>query len=81
MRMRSATNGEYGDFDVAKIDKPHAEQSRSAAESYLKQWPQGRYAASTQGMLRRIDWYLQQWDSLAVRYENALLALCCFWRL
>lgn len=81
MLMRNAlnassenANGEYGDFDVAKIDKPHAEQARSAAESYLKQWPQGRYAASTQGMLRRIDWYLQQWDSLAVRYENALSA-------
>ena len=81
MLMRNAlnassedANGEYGDFDVAKIDRPHAEQARSAAESYRKQWPQGRYAASTQGMLRRIDWYLQQWDSLAVRYENALSA-------
>jgi hypothetical protein len=80
MLMRTAlnqsavnANGEYGDFDVKKVDKAAAAQALDSAKSYLEHWPNGEYAASTQGLLRRINWYLEDWDALAALYEKALL--------
>ncbi|MGK9173989.1 hypothetical protein KXR87_12265 [Yokenella regensburgei] len=80
MLMRTAlnqstvnANGEYGDFDVKKIDKTAAGEARSFASAYLEHWPDGDYAASTRGLLRRINWYLEEWDTLAALYETALL--------
>ena len=79
MLMRNAlnassenANGEYGDFDVTKVDKTLAQQARDSADTYLKKWPQGKYADSTQGLLRRINWYLQDWNTLATLYEHIL---------
>lgn len=81
MQMRTAlnqssqnANGEYGDFDVKKIDKNAAAEARSAALAYLTAWPKGQYADSAYAMLRRIDWYLENWDLLADHYEEALEA-------
>ena len=79
MLMRTALNqssqnasGEYGDFDVKKIDKTMAAQALGAAHAYLTAWPQGHYVASAQGMMRRINWYLEDWDTLAQQYEQSL---------
>lgn len=81
MLMRTAlnqssenANGEYGDFDVKKIDKNAAAEARTAALAYLTAWPKGQYADSAYAMLRRIDWYLENWDLLADHYEEALEA-------
>lgn len=81
MLMRTAlnkssenANGEYGDFDVKKIDKNAAAEARTAALAYLAAWPKGQYAHSASAMLRRIDWYLENWDLLAGHYEDALEA-------
>ncbi|MCU6682215.1 hypothetical protein M8320_09395 [Leclercia sp. H6W5] len=77
MLMRTALNkssqnsmGEYGDFDIDRIDRPAAEQAQKAAQAYLQRWPEGRYAESARGMLRRINWYLQAWPQLASLYEQ-----------
>lgn len=77
MLMRTALNkssqnsmGEYGDFDIDRIDRPAAEQAQKAAQAYLQRWPEGRYAESARGMLRRINWYLQAWPQLAGLYEQ-----------
>lgn len=77
MLMRTALNkssqnstGEYGDFTLDRIDRPAAEQAQKAAQVYLQRWPEGRYADSTRGMLRRINWYLQAWPQLAGLYEQ-----------
>ena len=79
MLMRTALNkssqnsvGEYGDFDIAKINREDASQAQTLAQAYLQRWPQGRYADSTRGMLRRINWYLQAWPQLAGLYEQTL---------
>lgn len=69
MLMRAALNkssqnsvGEYGDFDIAKINREDATQAQTQAQAYLrKRFPQGLYADSARGMLRRINWYLQAW--------------------
>lgn len=78
MLMRTALNkssqnsvGEYGDFDIAKINHQDAAQAQTQAQAYLQRWPQGQYADSTRGMLRRINWYLQAWPQLAGLYEQA----------
>ncbi len=78
MLMRTALNkssqnsvGEYGDFDIARINHQDAAQAQTQAQAYLQRWPQGQYADSTRGMLRRINWYLQAWPQLAGLYEQA----------
>lgn len=37
----------------------------------MQRWPEGVYANSARGMLRRINWYLQAWPPLAGLYEQA----------
>lgn len=78
MLMRTALNrstqhsvGPYGDFHIQYIDKDAASQAKDAAHAYLQRWPEGRYADSARGMLRRIHWYLQDWPTLAGLYEQA----------
>ncbi|HGW6105652.1 TPA: hypothetical protein ACNIQM_003844 [Citrobacter werkmanii] len=79
MLMRTALNkssqnsvGEYGDFDIAKINREDASQAQILAQAYLQRFPQGQYVDSTRGMLRRINWYLQAWPQLAGLYEQTL---------
>lgn len=79
MLMRAALNkssqnsvGEYGDFDIAKINREDATQAQTQAQVYLQRFPQGLYAESARGMLRRINWYLQAWPQLAGLYEQTL---------
>lgn len=78
MLMRTALNkssqnsvGEYGDFDSAKVNRQDASQAQTQAQAYLQRFPQGLYADSARGMLRRINWYLQAWPPLAGLYEQA----------
>lgn len=77
MLMRTALNkssqnsvGEYGDFDIARINRQDAAQAQTLAQTYLQHFPQGLYADSARGMLRRINWYLQAWAPLATQYEQ-----------
>ncbi|EOW6870452.1 hypothetical protein ACOZ2G_002860 [Cronobacter sakazakii] len=70
----AAVDDDYGLFDTTKIDKTAARQALAYSEAYLKAWPEGDYADSARGMQRRIYWYLQDWDALAPRYEQALKA-------
>ena len=79
MLMRNALNAstqnarsEYGSFDAEKADRAQATRAKEAADAYLQQWPEGQYADSTRGMQRRINWYLQDWNALAIQYEQAL---------
>lgn len=79
MLMRAALNkssqnsvGEYGDFDIAKINREDATQAQTQAQTYLQRFPQGLYADSARDMLRRINWYLQAWPQLAGLYEQTL---------
>ena len=78
MLMRTALNkssqnsvGQYGDFDIARINRDDAAQAQKDAQAYLQRWPAGLYADSARNMLRRINWYLQAWPQLAGLYEQA----------
>ncbi|WP_373638377.1 hypothetical protein [Klebsiella quasipneumoniae] len=78
MLMRTALNkssqnsvGQYGDFDIARINREDASLAQKEAQTYLQRWPTGVYADSARNMLRRINWYLQAWPQLAGLYEQA----------
>ncbi|HHS9879407.1 hypothetical protein [Klebsiella aerogenes] len=78
MLMRTALNkssqnsvGQYGDFDIARINREDAALAQKEAQTYLQRWPTGLYADSARNMLRRINWYLQAWPQLAGLYEQA----------
>lgn len=78
MLMRTALNasaenasGQYGYFEIEQIDRDAANRAEKAAQTYLQRWPEGAYADSARGMLRRINWYLQNWTQLAGLYEHA----------
>ena|GEM_PF-91215 len=71
-RSSAGDTGEYGDFDVASVDKYAVQKAREQAQYYLQKWPAGLYAVSARGLLRRIDWYLGDWDQLALDLEQAL---------
>ena len=73
MLMRTAWNkssqnsvGEYGDFDIAKINREDATQAqRAGAGLSAEVFPKDSTLTSLRGMLRRINWYLQSWPQLA----------------
>lgn len=64
--------GDWGGLDQSKVDKPALGAADSAFKSYLHDFPQGRYAASAQGLLRRVYWLGADQTQLAEAYEQAL---------
>lgn len=64
---------EWGDFAGAdKVDKAALGSARSAIDAYLKAYPKGRYAASAQGLKRRVAWLGGDIGGLARTYEAML---------
>ncbi|NKJ41243.1 hypothetical protein [Novosphingobium sp. SG720] len=76
--LRAAVAGaidQYGDFaGLEKVDKTQAQAAGEAIDRYLKSYPQGRYAASAQGLKRRVLWLTGQDAALAQSYEAMLRA-------
>ncbi|MEX1761037.1 hypothetical protein WMQ20_31105, partial [Escherichia coli] len=80
MLMRTALNkssqnsvGQFGEFDIARINREDALLAQKEAQTYLQSWPEGLYVDSARGMLRRINWYLKEWQKLAGLYEEAFM--------
>ena len=48
--------GDYGNFDAAKVDKTALARARDGMQRYLKAYPNGAYAASANGLMRRVEW-------------------------
>jgi hypothetical protein len=48
---------EYGDFAGAdKVDQSAVAKAGGAIDAYLRAWPKGMYAASAEGLKRRVLW-------------------------
>jgi len=73
-RAQKASLDEWGYTDPAKIDLLAADAARQALLDYLERYPDGRYAASARGLLRRADWFRKAWQPLAAEYERLLTA-------
>ncbi len=60
---------QYGWFEgPEKVDQAQVRASRAGFASYLKAWPQGRYAASARGLERRLAWLAGDSAALAKAY-------------
>ncbi|CAH0349487.1 hypothetical protein [Sphingobium sp. CECT 9361] len=64
---------EYGDFaGPDKVDPAAVAEARSGIAAYLKAYPKGRYAASAEGLKRRVAWLTGDTAALARAYEKLI---------
>lgn len=67
---------EWGDFQGASAtDAAATRNAGSAIDAYLKRYRKGRYAASAEGLKRRVMWLGGDTTGLARSYETALSTL------
>ena len=67
---------DWGGFDgPAKVDKAAANAARDGFAAYLKAWPEGRYADSARGLLRRVLWLEGDLKGLSGEYDRLLGAV------
>lgn len=67
---------EYGDFaGVETTDKAALAAARSGFDAYLQRYPNGRYASSARGLIRRTLWLAGDVAGLAREYEAMLAAV------
>ena len=62
----------YGVPQLERVDKPALAHAEQGFDSYLKTYPQGQYAASARGLLRRVYWLADDSDKLAAAYAREL---------
>lgn len=60
--------GEYGDLLETNPNPELLDDSESAFKAYLKNYPEGRYAMSARGLLRRVFWLSGDRERLASEY-------------
>jgi hypothetical protein len=65
--------GDYGVLTAAKVDTAALKASDAAFRTYLAAYPKGVYAASAQGLLRRVAWLGGAQPQLASDYAQAFL--------
>ncbi len=63
---------QYGSFDRDKVDLAAVARAGRALEAYFKSRPQGRYAASARGLVRRTQWLAGDFSGLARQYAGQL---------
>lgn len=75
MSARSTLNGaqqnafdEYGMPTLEQVDETSLQRAETGLESYLQAYPQGAYAVSAKGLLRRVHWLDGNTDKLAADY-------------
>ncbi|MFM4705119.1 hypothetical protein [Aeromonas bivalvium] len=71
LAMKEAKD-EYGGEDVSKSDKAALRRAMTQGRAYLAAYPQGRYANSTEGLFRRIQWMSGDWSALRDAYAEAM---------
>ncbi len=72
-RALQASTDEYGSLaEPAKRDRQSAAAAGAAFQAYLKAYPNGRYAYSARGLMRRIYWLTGNSAALAAEYDRAL---------
>ena len=70
--LQRSTN-EYGSLnEPAKRDTQSAAAAGAAFQAYLKAYPNGRYANSARGLMRRVYWLSGNSAALAAEYDRAL---------
>lgn len=74
-RIQVGIFDEYGNLKGKEsIDQKRVAAAETGLLTYLKAYPQGQYAKSARGLLRRVYWFGGQRDKLAAQYAG-LIAL------
>jgi hypothetical protein len=68
----AAAFDEWGSFDLAGADKDAAARAASGFAAYLDAYPEGRYAASAGGLVRRALWLQRDTGALGAAYARML---------
>nr|WP_178125138.1 MULTISPECIES: outer membrane assembly lipoprotein YfiO [unclassified Pseudomonas] len=63
---------EWNMVSLEHVDKTVLQQAGSGFEAYLKAYPQGRYAVSAKGLIRRVHWLEGDFQALAEDYSRQL---------
>ncbi|MEH2922255.1 hypothetical protein ACFFL1_15175 [Samsonia erythrinae] len=63
---------EYNMFDASKADKTAAQRAIQHIDDYLKQYPNGQYVESANGLYRRAYWIIGDVKALAKIYQSVL---------
>jgi hypothetical protein len=63
---------EWGSFDLARADKDAAARAASGFNAYLETYPEGLYAASAAGLVRRALWLQGEAGGLGAAYARLL---------
>lgn len=63
---------DYGSYEEGKTDRLAVKRGLEALSAYLKVWPDGRYASSAKGLLRRGLWLAGNYDALGASYSGVL---------
>jgi TolA-binding protein len=69
--LNSAQQNAFDEYDMPAlehVDKSTLQQAETAFDAYLQTYPQGAYAASAKGLLRRVHWLDGNRDKLAADY-------------
>jgi len=61
-----------GFVDLGKVDKRALRSAEAEFNTYQRKYPEGNYAASARGLLRRVYWLSGQADKLAAEYALQL---------
>lgn len=79
MSARTALNhvqetafNEYSELDRKNVDPVLLQQAEQGFEHYLATWPDGQYAVSAKGLLRRVHWLGGNFDQLAGDFAGQL---------
>ena len=70
-RAQAAAFGEYGDLQPAKVDQKAVAAAGAAFAAYLRDYPNGAYAASARGLQRRVAWLGGRPKDLAIAFGRA----------
>ena len=65
----------YGDFTADKVDRAALDRADSAIAAYRARRPAGRYLASAEGLVRRVQWLRGDLSALAHSYEHLLATM------
>ena len=64
--------GRYGWFEVKKVDQGAIANAERGFQLYLKQYPDGQFAKSAKGLMRRVYWLGGDVAKLSAEYAGAL---------
>lgn len=71
-RSQKDSFGRYGWFEMKSVDQGAVANAERGFQLYLKQYPNGEFAESAKGLMRRVHWLGGNVDKLSAEYARAL---------